>query len=181
VGECTGGSGAQCLTSADCPAAPAGQTCCGNGIVDPGETCDDGNTADEDACPPTCVNSCTRVPGSSFKASVAYTGPAGTNIAGLGIFVHYPPTKVNIASPDTDVTAAFGVSSSVSDHGYGFGDEAAKSSGPLPSPFLHMTFQKCVDAADPTPSDFTCEVKDASDDQGNVVPASQVTCTVTVP
>jgi hypothetical protein len=121
------------------------------------------------------------MPGSSFKASVAYTGPAGMNIAGLGIFVHYPPTKVNIANPDTDVTSAFGVSNSVTDHGYGFGDEAAKSSGALPSPFLHVTFQKCVDAADPTPSDFTCEVKDAADDQGNVVLPSQVTCTVTVP
>jgi hypothetical protein len=149
-------------------------------VIDPGETCEDGNTADEDACPPTCVNSCTRVPGSSFKASVTYTGPTGTNIAGLGIFVHYPPTKVNIANPDTDVTAPFGVSSSVADHGYGFQGEVAKAIGTLPSLFLHMTFLKCVDAADPTAADFACDMNDAADDQGNVVPASEVTCTVTV-
>src|SRR5262249_18055521 len=28
---------------------------CGNGIVDPGETCDDGNTLDGDNCPSSCV------------------------------------------------------------------------------------------------------------------------------
>jgi cysteine-rich repeat protein len=33
-----------------CPAAV-----CGNGIVEPGEECDDGNTSDGDACPATCV------------------------------------------------------------------------------------------------------------------------------
>ncbi|MFN8642957.1 MAG: DUF4215 domain-containing protein [Candidatus Binatia bacterium] len=33
-----------------CPAAV-----CGNGVVEPNEECDDGNTADGDACPATCV------------------------------------------------------------------------------------------------------------------------------
>ena len=28
---------------------------CGNGIIEPGEDCDDGNTADGDSCPATCV------------------------------------------------------------------------------------------------------------------------------
>ena len=34
-----------------CPAAV-----CGNGVVEPNEDCDDGNAADGDACPASCVN-----------------------------------------------------------------------------------------------------------------------------
>jgi cysteine-rich repeat protein len=175
VGECTV-TRAQCLTNADC-GGPAGQTCCGNGIIESGETCDDGNTVDGDSCPASChVDPCVPVPG-TLAASVRYTGPAGTIISGLGFFVDYPAGKVT--SPA--VTGAFGVSQTDTQYGYGFNDEALKLGG-LPATFLHVTFQQlCQGAAPATAADFTCTVNDASDDAGNVVPASQVTCTVTVP
>jgi cysteine-rich repeat protein len=34
---------------------------CGNGIVEPGENCDDGNTNDGDACPSNCWLQCSRL------------------------------------------------------------------------------------------------------------------------
>jgi cysteine-rich repeat protein len=54
------GDGQSCQSPADCsdPAcagAPVCQPSCGNGIVDPGEQCDDGNTINGDACDTNCT------------------------------------------------------------------------------------------------------------------------------
>ena len=38
------------------PTSIPGQDVCGDGDLDAGEECDDGNTADDDACPSTCQN-----------------------------------------------------------------------------------------------------------------------------
>jgi cysteine-rich repeat protein len=159
------------------PKAPG----CGNGVVEPfapyNETCDDGNTADGDSCPSTChVDSCTAVPASSFGAHVTYTGPAGTTISGLGYFVDYPEGKVT--NPTT--TAPFGVSNDVNQLGYGCTVEAVKLGG-LPPTLLTLTFQTCQGAPGAVAADFHCKVTDASDDNGNVVDPSTVTCAVTVP
>jgi cysteine-rich repeat protein/YVTN family beta-propeller protein len=51
TGTCSG-AGTCCITTAECP---AGQGCCGNGIVEADEECDDGNTADGDACKSDCT------------------------------------------------------------------------------------------------------------------------------
>ena len=100
IGRCTG-NGAQCLDAAtDCP---AGQGCCGNRTVDPGETCDDGNfvAARVTTVPATCfIASCTAVPASSFGTHVTFTHPAGTTISGLGFFVDYPEGKITAATKD---------------------------------------------------------------------------------
>ncbi len=50
IGRCTG-DGARCTTAADC--AP-GEGCCGNGVREPGEQCDDGNLLDGDCCASNC-------------------------------------------------------------------------------------------------------------------------------
>jgi cysteine-rich repeat protein len=159
------------------PKAPG----CGNGVVEGfapfNETCDDGNTVDGDSCPASChIDSCTAVPASSFGAHVTYTGPAGTTISGLGYFVDYPEGKVTNPS----ATAPFGVSNDVNLLGYGFTVEAVKLGG-LPSPVLAVTFQTCQGAPAATAGDFACKVGDASDDLGNVVDPTTVTCAVTVP
>jgi cysteine-rich repeat protein len=50
-GHCTG-SNAACTTAADCP---AGQGCCGNGIREGNEQCDDGNAIGGDLCSNSCI------------------------------------------------------------------------------------------------------------------------------
>jgi cysteine-rich repeat protein len=157
------------------PKAPG----CGNGVIEGflGETCDDGNTQNGDGCPANChVDSCTPVPASSFGAHVTYANNAGTTISGLGFFVDYPEGKVAVPA----ATAGFGVSNSFNDLGYGFTDNAVKIGG-LPTSLLTLTFQTCQGAPAATAGDFSCTVTDASDDDGNVVDSSKVTCTVTVP
>ncbi|MCB9787616.1 MAG: hypothetical protein H6744_13120 [Deltaproteobacteria bacterium] len=53
AGQCTCGGGAPCLGQQLCGAS--GCTLCGNGVVDSGEECDDGNDDDTDLC----TNACT--------------------------------------------------------------------------------------------------------------------------
>jgi hypothetical protein len=177
IGRCTGNA-AQCLDAAtDCP---AGQGCCGNKMVDPGETCDDGNFVGGkgDFCPAGCfVASCTAVPASSFGIHVTYTHPAGTTISGLGFFVDYPEGKITAA---TKGSPPFGVSIDLNDLLYAFSVEALKLGG-LPATLTPVTFQTCDGAAAATAGDFTCSVTDASDDLGNVVDPSTLSCAVTVP
>ena len=172
VGKCTS-TGGQCVVNGDC----GGQgTCCGNHFIDAGETCDDGNDVETDGCPTNCrVDPCTPTT-TTVATSVTYTGPAGVKIAGLGIFVDYPEGKVSAPT----FSAGFGVGNVTNDLGYGFTAEPIKISG-LPNPVMHVTYTTCQGASAATASDFTCTITDVSDDQGNVVPNSQVTCAVTVP
>ena len=77
-------------------------------------------------------------------------------------------------------SSAFGVSNTVDDLGYGFNDQALKTTG-LPTSFVHANYKTCQGAPAAVASDFACTVTDASDTSGAVVPANQVTCTVTIP
>lgn len=178
IGRCTMGAGGltatACLTASDCP---SGQGCCGDRTVDPSETCDDGNFVSGDSCPDTCfIASCTAVPASTVTAHVTYVHPSGTTISGLGVFVDYPESKV---TAPTKGTAVFGVSLDINDRAYAFSANAVKLGG-LPSPFANVIFQSCNGAPAATPADFTCTVTDASDDQGNVVDKSTLSCAVTL-
>jgi cysteine-rich repeat protein len=172
VGACTVGS-AQCVSNGDC----GGQgTCCGNHFVDPGETCDDGNAVETDGCPASChVETCSPS-ASTLATSVTYTGPAGVTIAGLTVFLDYPEGKVNAPT----FSVVFGVGNVTNDLGYGVTATPIKVSG-LPTVFIKPTYKTCTGAPAATPADFKCTVTDASDDGGNVVPADQVTCAVTIP
>src|SRR5581483_4469217 len=83
---------------------------CGNGTIEPSETCDDGNTVDEsttdtippDTCPATCrIQSCSSTSG-TVSVSVNFSSPS--SVAGYKIFVDYPENEVVI--PGTGQPAA---------------------------------------------------------------------------
>ena len=70
-------------------------TLCGNGVLDAGEECDDGNIVDED----TCSSACETMPFFSVQSSVliahGFNGFDGTSVSGLNIgaqprWVHTP-------------------------------------------------------------------------------------------
>ena len=178
IGRCTMGAGGltatACLTAGDCP---QGQACCGDRTIDSPETCDDGNFVSGDRCPDTCfIAACTAVPANTVTAHVTYTHPAGTIISGLGVFVDYPEGKVTVP---TKGAAVFGVSLDINNLSYAFSANAVKLGG-LPSTFANVVFQSCDGAPAATAGDFTCTVTDASDDQGNVVDKSTLSCAVTL-
>jgi hypothetical protein len=175
IGRCTG-SFAACLKASECP---AGQGCCGNGTVEAPETCDDGDFLDSGSCPASCIiKACAPVPASSFGTHVTYQGPSGVKIGGFAYSVNYPEDKVT----GPTFTSPFGVSTSFNDLNFGFTASAITGNPTgLPSPVLSVTFLTCQGAPAATAADFTCEVTDASDTDGNVVDKSLLTCAVTVP
>lgn len=156
---------------------------CGNGVIEPsiGETCDDGalNGTPGDSCPSNCkVASCTPQSGTSLGTSVTYAGPAGVTIAGISYLVDYPEGKVSKPT----FAGKFQVSLSTKDLTWGYSGNAIQGqANALPSPFMTANFQTCQGAPAAVAGDFTCKVTDASDDGGNKVDPTMVTCTVTIP
>jgi len=155
---------------------------CGNGIVDPGETCDDGNTVDGDDCPSNCViQGCLPVQGSSFSVSVKLTPPPGTPVGGAGLFIDYPEGAVRLPA----TSFASGVSGSSHDRDYGITEELIDANGTglpaSPNAALTLTFKTCQGAAVPTAADFTCTVTDASDENANTIDPGTMSCAVTIP
>lgn len=163
---------------------------CGNGVVDfdVGETCDDGNTVEGDACPANCrIAACT---GSTdtLDVDVSFTPPAGVDLAGLTVFVRYPEAVVRIPGRASEQLVQDRVSNlpdntftTPNDLDYAFRlviltpDSSAIPAGRL----FTVRFDRCEGTATPVASDFTCIVEDAADT--NNEPVSGTTCAVALP
>jgi hypothetical protein len=171
---------------------------CGDGTVEPGETCDDGNTVDEndasvpasppDTCPRTCrIDSCTAGTSGPEDVSVNLSVPAGAEVAGITVFLDYPDAKTSIPGSGNQSAVVSSIKnlpsntiSSPNDLDYGLLEGVLTSSPPIPAGRLFtVTFQHCSGAPALAASDFNCVVKDASDNFGN--PITGVTCSVSIP
>ncbi len=164
------------------PVAPG----CGNGIVDPGETCDDGNTVNGDACPASCViQSCTVNTSTHQTVSLHLTTPPGVIVGGLTLLLDYPEGKVRM--PTT--TPGTNVLDTPNDQTYELKDALIDSTGTdgIPAngagPMLQVMFDGCQGQALPVASDYTntCTIIDAADENGGTIDASMLGCTVTIP
>jgi cysteine-rich repeat protein len=172
------------------PTPPPG---CGNGMVDfnLGETCDDGNTVDDDGpsasnpCPANCrIASCTST-GATVTADVSFTPPSGVDIAGLTIFLRYPDGVVQIPGMASDdqvqsrVTNlpgnAFAAPNDL-DFALRLVMLSTDSTPFVPGLLFSVEFDRCQGATPPATGDFTCIVEDAGDTNSQTV--SGVTCTV---
>jgi cysteine-rich repeat protein len=170
---------------------------CGNGTLNAGETCDDGNNLDNDTCPADCfIASCTPDTGSARVVTVAFDAPAGVNVAGLTLFLNYPEQKVflppagpnvSLGSPSlvrlyptSQVTLlAADLGTAGVDSGYAV-RALMGSLNPVPhGPIFQLTFQDCLGAAVPLPGEFNCTVLSATDPGSN--PLANVTCYATLP
>jgi len=171
---------------------------CGNGIVEPGETCDDHNTVDEndptvpasppDTCPRNCrIDSCTAGTSGAEMVSVNFSVPAGAQVAGITVFLDYPDAKTSISGSGNQSSVVNSITnlpsnsiSSPNDLDYGLIEGVLTTSPPIPPGRLFtVTFQHCSGAPALAVSDFNCVVKDASDSGGNSI--TGVTCSVSIP
>lgn len=165
------------------PSPTAAPAICGNGIVEEGETCDDGNQVTNpptDTCPANCrVETCS--PSSNrFNVAVQFTG--GTNIASIATILEYPDGVVQLPGTGTDAS----VGSRITNRPSGFLTDwfdfdfalrvAVVGSRALTSSQLYVvSFDVCRDTAPPPASAFRCRVLEANNT--NFQPVSGLTCT----
>ena len=163
---------------------------CGDGVPDfeQGETCDDGNTLDGDACPANCrIHSCTSS-GMHLLADVQFNAPAGVDLAGITVFVRYPDGVVRIPGMANDSSVVSSILN-LPDNGFSTPNDLdyalrvvifTPDSSPLPAGRLFtVQFDRCMGAAPPQASDFTCSVESAADTNNTTVAGT--TCAVTLP
>jgi cysteine-rich repeat protein len=164
------------------PVAPG----CGNGFVDPGESCDDGNTVDGDGCPSTCViQDCTVDTGTHQGISLQLTAPAGVTVGALTLLLDYPEGKVRmpVTMPPSGVTDG-----PVNDLNYAMKDpliDATFNDG-IPAngagPMLQVMLDGCQGQPLPAAAtEYTCTILDASDEIGTSIDVSTLGCMITIP
>lgn len=85
---------ATATATATASATPTLPPLCGNGAIDEGETCDDGNRIDTDECPNTCfIATCDPT---EERVSVRVTFDAAATVSSMTVFLKYPDGDVGI-------------------------------------------------------------------------------------
>jgi cysteine-rich repeat protein len=157
---------------------------CGNGKIDAGESCDDGNVVDGDGCPATCaIGACTPT-GGTATVNVNYTTPE--DIAGVTVYIEYPESEVRIPgqgnqqSVQDRIFLATGDFFNPNDLNYALQLVQIDSSS-LPfvgTQLLQIQFDTCTGVS-LGGGDFSCRVLSASSPSSAEVAGA--TCTVEVP
>jgi cysteine-rich repeat protein len=160
---------------------------CGNGQVNAGETCDDGNRSDNDACPGDCVvDACTPATGTVRPFNVVFTPQAGVNVGGITVLVDYPEGRVEIPGPPIPggtITSlppgAFPIPTDL-DHALRMIVAIGGGSALPPGVLFRVNYRDCAGAPPPGPADFRCSVLEATDPFSNPV-TNEVTCATVAP
>jgi cysteine-rich repeat protein len=156
---------------------------CGNGDVEPGESCDDGNTMNGDSCPSDCVVLACVPDGTMRLANVNYQSPV--SLISITVFVEYPDGVLQIPGTGTDasvgqrvINRSPGLASFV-DFNYALrGSISGASAFPTTRAFS-INFDNCQAASPPAAGNFTCTVLEAVNT--NFANVAGVTCSVALP
>jgi cysteine-rich repeat protein len=159
---------------------------CGNGKIDVGETCDDGNVVDGDGCPRTCViNPC--VVNGTATATVQFAVPAGQDVSGLSIYLEYPDGQVSIPGTGSSaqvqariLNTPVDVTFTPNDLDYALRNVLTDSNqAAIPvGTIFQVQFNKCQVALPPLNA-FSCRVDSAASPAPAVAPVFGVSCQVT--
>jgi cysteine-rich repeat protein len=167
------------------PCNPTGV--CGNGIIEPGETCDDGNTENDtgvgpaDFCPFDCqIGPCT----AAGKRNVTVSFSSATPLLGMTIVLTYESTKVQIPGQSADAAVQARISSpsfsfTPNDLNYALRNVLLDPTfgGISSGPAFTVQFDTCEGSGSLSAADFSCKVAEASN--VNLQPVT-ATCSVTV-
>lgn len=160
-----------------------GVAVCGNGDVEAGETCDDGNTMNGDSCPDDCVIVACAAAGTLRQVDVRYQSPV--NLIGMTVFLEYPDGVVQIPGTGTDATVGARVINrspglpSFVDRDYGLRASINGSSAWPTTRMMTVNFDNCQGVPPPLAGDFNCTVLEATNTAFENVPG--VTCSVELP
>ena len=159
---------------------------CGNNQIEAPETCDDGNTVNNDSCPADCtVDPCDETQNAAAVLAVTLNNDQGSSFGVGTVFIDYPEGLIFVPghADDSQVQAAItnrptsGAPTCLvndRDHGLQFG--CFSFSGGFPEGLLfRVAFRDCQNPTPPSAGNFTCEIIEAGDTLGAPVAA---TCTL---
>ncbi len=188
--ECLSGLKADCTNRISAPgngAVPAAcNPTCGDGVTNllGGETCDDGNYVNGDACPSDCnVNPNCTSPGGPVIGTVNLTGVPTAGLSSVIVFITYPDGTVQIGGSGAGaigINAVGADSVTPNDLNYGIRVLTLSPDGttPINNPPFTIDFITCNGAV-PTDAMFNCVVESAFDTAAQ--PVNNLTCAVDVP
>jgi cysteine-rich repeat protein len=163
---------------------PGGASVCGNGVVDAGEDCDDGNTVNCDSCPSNCKNSTAPIAcpttGVRHAQKIHLEAPAGAVLSGGLFCIDYPSGVVALPGTGNITGRVTGITGGVpflND----FNNAAQLSFVVNPgqaqlNPII--SFDLCTGQTAPLPTAFQCVTKSASN-SGNPLDTATVICSPT--
>jgi len=161
---------------------------CGNGRVEPGETCDDGNTKDGDVCPSKCRIEVCQPTSTRFDVSVSVALPADVPVGGVVVLLDYPEGRVSLpgSGHEQTVRARFtntpaGFMTATYDLDYAVREVVAMNKTLRSGELYRASFDLCAGATPPQAADFACRVEQASGPGGNNLPPAGITCAVKLP
>lgn len=169
------------------PSPTAIAAICGNGVVEPPETCDDGNTITQpptDSCPEDCtILTCSPSP-SRVEVAVTFSSPRG--LASIAVLVEYPDGNVQLPGTGDDSSVAArvvnrpsGFLATIFDFDYAVRVGLAGTRALTGSQLFRIQFDLCRDTSPPPVTAYRCRVVEANDT--NFQPVTGVTCSVTIP
>ncbi len=184
--QCIAEYKADILTRATAPAngalPPEANPKCGNGKIDVGETCDDGNTLSGDACPSDCTIGPCAGGGSPVVGTVSFSSPVA--LSSLQLTLEYPDQQLRIVGTGPGVAGQItplGEFDSVTPNDLDYIlkillIDTDLVGEPGPGAFT-VNFQTCAGAVPPFV--FNCHVDAAIDLSAQTVPG--VSCSASVP
>jgi cysteine-rich repeat protein len=157
-------------------AADAPKAVCGNGKIEAGETCDDGNTKDGDSCPSNCrIEQCIET-SATRRFTVFLEGQPETDVQGITVFVRYPESKISIPSGGSDEPVKRSISDTPpdllqvpNDLDYGLREVMVGTKPFHPGRLFTIEFRDCQGATPPAASDLQCTIEDAADPAGTSI------------
>jgi cysteine-rich repeat protein len=158
---------------------------CGNGSVEPPETCDDGNTNNGDACPSDCRIVLCATDGAQQVFSIGFSPPGGASVSSIAVLLVYPDGTVQIPGTGSSTAVSTRVTNrpsgflfNVVDLDYALRTAIAGTRALAVGQLFRVNFDHCTDTPAAEASDFTCTVLEAVNPRNQ--PVSGVVCTVTV-
>lgn len=157
---------------------------CGNGIQEPGESCDDGNQITgppDDTCPADCTILTCSPSTDRFPVSVQFSSSVG--VASIAVLVEYPDGTVQLPGTETDSVVGGRISNRPSgfladwfDFDYAVRVALVGTRAISGTQLFRISFDRCAAAPLPGAEEFACRVVEANDTSFR--PISGVTCTV---
>lgn len=182
AGYPSGCSGSASGTPVPTPTATpgGGGAICGNGIVEAGEACDDGNMLSCDACPADCKTAPIACPATTVRHAqrVRLRAPDGALLQGAIACIQYPKGVVALPGTGNVTGRVSGVSGLATLNDFNDAAQVSFVISPAAAEIAPtISFDLCTGAAAPVPTDFVCEMRSASNQGTPIDPPSLVDCT----